>query len=189
MSKSKKSTIDVQGTAITILTQREEDLICLTDIARAKNADRSDDLVRNWLRNRNTVEFLGIWEQLNNPDFNSVEFDGIKMQAGLNSFALTQKQWIEKTNAISIASQAGRYGGTYAYKDIAFEFTSWISVEFKLYLIKEFQRLKEDESHPIQAQLPHPYRRQSRDGGQHTRLRHHRTTASARYAPRKAIIH
>ena len=146
MSKGKKSTIDVQGTAITVLTQREEDLICLTDIARARNADRSDDLVRNWLRNRNTVEFLGVWERLNNPDFNSVEFDGIKMQAGLNSFSLTPKQWIEKTNAIGIVSQAGRYGGTYAHRDIAFEFASWISVEFKLYLIKEFQRLKEDES-------------------------------------------
>jgi len=146
MSKSKKSTIDVQGTAITILTQREANLICLTDIARAKNVDRSDDLVRNWLRNRNTVEFLGVWERLNNPDFNSVEFDGIKMLAGLNSFALTPKQWIEKTSAIGIVSQVGRYGGTYAHKDIAFEFASWISVEFKLYLIKEFQRLKEDES-------------------------------------------
>ncbi len=146
MSKSKKSTIDVQGTAITVLTQKQEDLICLTDIARARNADRSDDLVRNWLRNRNTVEFLGVWERLNNPDFNSVEFDGIKMQAGLNSFSLTPKQWIEKTNAIGIVSQAGRYGGTYAHRDIAFEFASWISVEFKLYLIKEFQRLKEDEN-------------------------------------------
>src|SRR3989338_5080990 len=145
MSKSKKSTIDVQGTAITILTQREEDLICLTDIARAKNADASDDLIRNWLRNRNTVEFVGIWERLNNPDFNPVEFDGIKKQAGLNSFTLTPKQWIEKTNAIGIISKAGRYGGTYAHKDIAFEFASWISVEFKLYLIKEFQRLKEEE--------------------------------------------
>ena len=146
MTKSRKSTIDVQGTAITVLTQREEDLICLTDIARARNADRSDDLVRNWLRNRNTVEFLGVWERLNNADFNSVEFDGIKMQAGLNSFSLTPKQWIEKTNAIGIVSQAGRYGGTYARRDIAFEFASWISVEFKLYLIKEFQRLKEDEN-------------------------------------------
>src|ERR1019366_8989929 len=140
-----KSTIDVQGTAITVLSHRDENLICLTDIARAKNAERSDDLVRNWLRNRNTVEFLGVWERLNNSDFNSVEFDGIKMLAGLNSFALTPKQWIEKTNAIGIVSQAGRYGGTYAHKDIAFEFASWISVEFKLYLIKEFQRLKEDE--------------------------------------------
>jgi hypothetical protein len=146
MSKTRKSTIEVQGAAITVLSQKEKDFICLTDIARVKNADRSDDLVRNWLRNRNTVEFLGIWEQLNNPGFNSVEFDGIKMQAGLNSFALTPKQWIEKTRAIGIVSQAGRYGGTYAYKDIAFEFASWISVEFKLYLIKEFQRLKEDEN-------------------------------------------
>lgn len=94
---------------------------------------------------RNTIEFLGIWEQLNNPGFNPVEFDGIKMQAGLNSFTLTPKQWIEKTCAVGIVSKAGRYGGTYAHKDIAFEFASWISVEFKLYLIKEFQRLKEEE--------------------------------------------
>jgi hypothetical protein len=146
MSKSRKATIDVQGAAITVLSHKEDDLVCLTDIARVKNADRSDDLVRNWLRNRNTVEFLGVWERLNNPDVNSVEFDGIKMLAGLNSFALTPKQWIEKTNAVGIVSQAGRYGGTYAHKDIAFEFASWISVEFKLYLIKEFQRLKEDEN-------------------------------------------
>lgn len=102
--------------------------------------------MRNWLRNRNTVEFLGVWERLNNPVFNSVEFDGIRMQAGLNSFALTPKQWIEKTGAIGIVSHTGRYGGTFAHKDIAFEFASWISVEFRLYLIKEFQRLKEDEN-------------------------------------------
>lgn len=146
MSKNRTATIDVQGAAITVLSHKEDDLICLTDIARVKNADRSDDLVRNWLRNRNTVEFLGVWERLNNPGFNSVEFDGIKMLAGLNSFALTPKQWIEKTNAVGIVSQAGRYGGTYAHRDIAFEFASWISVEFKLYLIKEFQRLKEDEN-------------------------------------------
>ncbi len=146
MSKARKAIIEVQGAAITVLSQKEKDFICLTDIARVKNADRSDDLVRNWLRNRNTVEFLGIWEQLNNPGFNSVEFDGIKMQAGLNSFALTPKQWIEKTNAIGIISQAGRYGGTYAHKDVAFEFASWISVEFKLFLIKEFQRLMEGEN-------------------------------------------
>lgn len=146
MGKSNKTTIDVQGAAITVLTHPKDDLICLTDIARVKNAERSDDLVRNWLRNRNTVEFLGVWERLNNPSFNSVEFDGIKSQAGLNSFAMTPRQWIDKTNAIGIVSQAGRYGGTYAHKDIAFEFASWISVEFKLYLIKEFQRLKTDES-------------------------------------------
>lgn len=146
MSRDKKSTIDVQGTAITVLSHKEDDYICITDIARFKNADRSDDLVRNWLRNRNTIEFLGIWERLNNQNFNSVEFDGIRMQAGLNSFTLTPKQWIEKTGAIGIVSSAGRYGGTYAHKDIAFEFASWVSVEFKLYLIKEFQRLKDDEN-------------------------------------------
>ncbi len=146
MSTAKKSTIEVQGAAITILSQKEQDFICLTDIARFKSVDRFDDLIRNWLRNRNTVEFLGVWERLNNPDFNPVEFDGIKMQAGLNSFTLTPKQWIEKTGAIGIISSAGRYGGTFAHKDIAFEFASWISVEFRLYLIKEFQRLKDDES-------------------------------------------
>jgi hypothetical protein len=146
MSKSKKSTIEVQGTAITVLSQTNEDYICLTDIARYKNAEHTDDLIRNWLRNRNTVEFLGVWERLNNSGFNPVEFDGIKMQAGLNNFTLTPKQWIEKTRAVGIVSKAGRYGGTYAHKDIAFEFASWISVEFKLYLIKEIQRLKEDEN-------------------------------------------
>jgi hypothetical protein len=99
----------------------------------------------NWIRNRNTIEFLGIWEQLNNPDFNPVEFDGFRKEAGLNSFTLTPKQWIEKTRARGIIAKPGRYGGTFAHKDIAFEFASWISVEFKLYLIKEFQRLKEDE--------------------------------------------
>lgn len=119
--------------------------LCITDIARYKNPERTDDLIRNWLRNRNTIEFLGIWEQLNNPGFKPVEFDGFKAQAGLNSFTLTPKQWIEQTAAIGLISRAGRYGGTFAQKDIAFEFASWISVEFKLYLIKEFQRLKEQE--------------------------------------------
>ena len=146
MNKNKKTTIKVKGAAITVLSQKEEDYICITDIARYKNAEHTDDLVRNWLRNRNTIEFLGIWEQLNNPDFKPVEFDGIRMQAGLNSFTLTPKQWIEKTGAIGIISKAGRYGGSYAHKDIAFEFASWISVEFKLYLIKEFQHLKDDEN-------------------------------------------
>ena len=145
MKKPGKTTIDVKGTSISILSEREIDYISLTDIARYRNPDATDDLIRNWLRNRNTVEFLGIWEQLHNPDFNPVEFDGIKMQAGLNSFALTAKQWNERTGAIGIISKAGRYGGTFAHRDIAFEFASWVSVEFKLYLIKEFQRLKEDE--------------------------------------------
>ena len=137
--------INVKGRDITIFNKEEADYICITDIARFKDSDRTDDLIRNWLRNRNTIEYLGIWEQLNNPDFKPVEFDGFKKQAGLNSFTLTPKQWIEKTGAIGIISKSGRYGGTYAHKDIAFEFASWISVEFKLYLIKEFQRLKEEE--------------------------------------------
>ncbi|MBD3345706.1 MAG: KilA-N domain-containing protein [Chitinivibrionales bacterium] len=119
--------------------------ICITDIAKSKNPDHPDDLIRNWLRNRNTLELLGLWEQLHNPDFNPVEFDGIRKQAGLNSFTLTPKQWISLTRAIGLDSKTGRYGGTYAHKDIAFEFTSWVSVEFKLHLIKEFQRLKEEE--------------------------------------------
>ncbi len=146
MKKAKSATIEVQGTVIGIASEHATDFICFTDIARFKNPDATDDLIRNWLRNRNTVEFLGVWERLNNPHFNPVEFDGIKIQAGLNSFTLTPKQWIEKTGAIGITSKAGRYGGTYAHRDIAFEFASWISVEFKLYLIKEFQRLKEDEN-------------------------------------------
>jgi hypothetical protein len=137
--------INVLNKDITVRSQNDVDYISLTDIARYKDAERTDDLIRNWLRNRNTIEFLGIWEQLNNPGFNPVEFDGFRRQAGLNSFTLTPKQWIEKTSAIGIVSKAGRYGGTYAHKDIAFEFASWISVEFKLYLIKEFQRLKDDE--------------------------------------------
>lgn len=144
--KAKTTTLDVKGSAITVRQRDGEDYISLTDIARYKNADRTDDLVRNWLRNRNTLEFLGLWEQLNNPAFNPVEFDGIKTQAGLNSFTLTAKQWIERTGAIGITSSAGRYGGTYAHKDIAFEFAAWVSVEFKLFLIKEFQRLKQDEN-------------------------------------------
>lgn len=137
--------INVLNREVTVTTIKDADYICITDIARYKNADSTDDLIRNWLRNRNTIEFLGIWEQLNNPDFKPVEFDGFRKLAGLNSFTLTPKQWIEKTHAIGLVSKAGRYGGTYAHKDIAFEFASWISVEFKLYLIKEFQRLKEQE--------------------------------------------
>ncbi|MCK4762488.1 MAG: KilA-N domain-containing protein [Candidatus Aminicenantes bacterium] len=137
--------INVKGRDIALFTKNEEDYICITDIAKYKNSDRTDDLIRNWIRNRNTIEFLGIWEQMNNPNFKPVEFDGFKKQAGLNSFTLTPSQWIKKTNAIGIISRPGRYGGTYAHKDIAFEFASWISVEFKLYLIKEFQRLKDQE--------------------------------------------
>lgn len=137
--------IEVLSREVRFTGVNDQDYVCLTDIARYKETTHTDDLIRNWLRNRNTIEFLGIWEQINNPDFNPVEFDGFRKQAGLNSFTLTPKQWIERTRAIGIQSKAGRYGGTYAHLDIALEFASWISVEFKLYLIKEFQRLKETE--------------------------------------------
>lgn len=150
MSKSKKTTIEVQGTSVVVLSQNQQDIFCLTDIAKFKNPDHPDDVIRNWQRSRNTVEFLGVWERLNNPSFNPVEFDGIRMQTGLNSFVLTPKQWIQKTGAVGLTSSAGRYGGTFAHKDIAFEFASWVSVEFKLYLIKEFQRLKDDENDRLQ---------------------------------------
>lgn len=143
MAKNRK--IAVQGKEISIFSREKEEYLSITDIARFKDAKRTDYIIQNWLRNRNTLEFMGIWERLNNPDFNTIEFDGFKNQSGLNSFSLTPKQWIDKTNAIGIISKAGRYGGTYVHRDIAFEFAAWISVEFKLYLIKEFQRLKEDE--------------------------------------------
>jgi len=141
----KCSKILVQNTEVSIKQHHKIDFISLTDIARYKDRERSDYILQNWMRNRETIEFLGLWEKINNESFNSIEFDGIKMQAGINSFILTPKRWIEKTSAIGIISKAGRYGGTYAHKDIAFEFASWISAEFKLFLIKEFQRLKEDE--------------------------------------------
>jgi len=146
MSKIRKATIDVQGTAVTILGQAGDDYISLTDIAKHKEPNRSDHVIQNWMRNRNTIEFLGVWERLNNAGFKPLEFEGFRNRAGLNSFVLTPRQWIEGTQAIGLVSRAGRYGGTFAHKDIAFEFASWISVEFKLYLIKEFQRLKEDEN-------------------------------------------
>ena len=146
MGKPKKSTIEVQGTAVTVLSQASDDYISLTDIAKHKEPDRSDHVIQNWMRNRNTIEFLGVWERLNNLVFKPLEFEGFRNREGLNSFVLTPRQWIDVTNAIGLVSKSGRYGGTYAHKDIAFEFASWISVEFKLYLIKEFQRLKEDEN-------------------------------------------
>ena len=134
---------------LTVLNQKinivKENYISMTDIAKYKNTKEANEIIRNWLRNRNTIEFLGIWEQLNNENFKPTEFDGFKKEAGLNSFTMSPKKWIESTNAIGIVSKSGRYGATYAHQDIAFEFASWISVEFKLYLIKEFQRLKNDE--------------------------------------------
>ena len=143
----KKQKIEVRGKEILVISgEKYRDYISLTDIARHKDAVNTDDIIKNWLRNRNTIELLGFWEQLHNPDFKPVEFDGFKKQAGLNSFTMTSKKWIESTNAIGIISKPGRYGGTYAHKDIAFEFASWISIEFKLYIIKEFQRLKDEEN-------------------------------------------
>ncbi|MDB5282927.1 MAG: DNA-binding protein [Bacteroidota bacterium] len=141
MNKSK--TITVKGTEITIIKNGNSDYISLTDMMKAKDGDF---FISDWLRNRNTVEFLGIWESIYNPDFNYGEFAIIKSQAGLNSYRISVKEWQDKKNAIGLKATAGRYGGTYAHPDIAFEFGMWISAEFKIYLIKEFQRLKDDES-------------------------------------------
>jgi len=140
MAKSKK--IQVTGIEITVLQEDDKDFISLTDMVKAKDGDF---FISDWLRNRNTVEFLGIWESVYNPNFNYGEFAIIKSQAGLNNYKISVKEWVEKTNAIGIKATAGRYGGTYAHSDIAFEFGMWISAEFKIYLIKEFQRLKEEE--------------------------------------------
>jgi len=148
MSKTKKtSVITVQDVSVTIATLDVDDYICITDMAKAKGGEsRAADIIKNWIRNRSTLEFLGTWEMMFNPDFKVVEFDHFKAQAGLPTFVLSAKQWIEKTGAVGIYVQAGRYGGTYAHKDIAFEFGSAISPVFKLYLIKEYQRLKDDEN-------------------------------------------
>ncbi|MBI2791350.1 MAG: KilA-N domain-containing protein [Gammaproteobacteria bacterium] len=140
---TKPAKMTVQGVDIKVLKANEDDYICLTDMAGKFG---SDVLIYNWMRNRNTVEFLGIWEQIHNPDFKGLEFETFRKEAGLNSFYLTPRKWIDATGAMGIQSRAGRGGGTYAHRDLAFEFGSWLSPEFKLYLIKEFQRLKEDES-------------------------------------------
>ena len=137
--------VTVKDTDLTILNINDAEYVCITDLARYKNAEHTDDVIKNWIRNRNTIELLGIWELLHNPNFKPVEFDGFKKEAGLNGFVMTPKRWIEATNAIGIVSKSGRYGGTYAHRDIALEFASWISIEFKLYLLKEVQRLKEEE--------------------------------------------
>jgi len=136
--------IIVRNTQITVLNFKEQDYISLTDIAKFKSDDPTA-VIGNWMRNRNTVEYLGIWESLYNPDFNPIEFEGFRKEAGLNAFTLSPKKWIEATSAIGIISKSGRYGGTYAHKDIAFKFAAWISVEFELYIVKEFQRLKAEE--------------------------------------------
>ena len=144
--KVKNNKIDVQGISIVVYKSDLEDYISLTDIARYKDINHTDSIIQNWLRNRNTLELLGFWETMYNPNFKPLEFEGFRKQAGLNSFVMTPKKWIERTNAIGIVSKSGRYGGTFAHKDIALEFASWISIEFKLYVIKEFQRLKEEEN-------------------------------------------
>ncbi len=140
--------ITVQNTNITIINVDGEDYVSITDLARHKSDD-PNAVIGNWMRNRNTIEFLGIWESLYNPDFKPLEFEGFRKEAGLNAFTLSPKKWIETTNAIGLISKSGRYGGTYAHKDIAFKFASWISVEFELYIVKEFQRLKAEEQRLI----------------------------------------
>jgi hypothetical protein len=147
MTSNKLQKITVKGLEIVTFKYNESDFISLTDIAKYKDKERTNYIVQNWMRNRNTIEFLGLWEKLNNPNFNSIEFDAFKSQAGLHSFSLTPQRWIENTNAIGLISKSGRYGGgVFAYKDIAFEFAAWISSEFRLFIIKDFQRLKEEEN-------------------------------------------
>lgn len=146
---AKQNEIKVKTAIIKTMRKNGMDFLCITDIARQKNSIDPNGVIANWMRNRNTIEFLGIWETLYNPNFNPLEFEGFKTEAGLNAFTLSPTRWIEATRAIGIVSQPGRYGGTYACSDIAFEFASWISVEFRLYLVKEFQRLKADEQKQI----------------------------------------
>lgn len=146
MPKKKRSKrIKVKDTEIVFFKHEDDDYISLTDIAKYKDSRRGDYIIQNWMRNQDTIEFLGLWESLYNPKFKSIEFDGFKNKAGSNSFSLSPKNWVQSTDAIGIITKRGRYGGTYAHKDIAFEFASWISAEFKLFLIKEFQRLKQQE--------------------------------------------
>lgn len=151
MSRKKvESVIHADGVDISVMTTvgNEEDFISLTDMARRRNPEFPADVVKNWMRLRSTIEFLGLWEQLNNPNFKLVEFDQFKNEAGANAFVLSPQKWISSTNAIGIISKSGRYGGgTFAHKDIAFEFASWLSPEFKLYVIRDYQRLKGDEGH------------------------------------------
>lgn len=143
MAKANK--IEVEGSEISVVKNQNEDYVSLTDMAKFKNAENTGLVISHWLSTRFAIDFLGIWEQINNPDFNLTEFSNIRFNAGSNGYVLSAKQWIERTNAIGIISSAGRYGGTYAHKDIAFEFGSWLSPEFKYYLIREYQRLKEEE--------------------------------------------
>ncbi|MCA9364598.1 MAG: KilA-N domain-containing protein [Candidatus Moranbacteria bacterium] len=141
-----KKELIVKDVNINFFSQKEEDFISLTDIAKYKNVEAPADVVKNWMRTKNTIEFLGFWEKINNPNFKLVEFDQFWKNAGANTFVLSPNKWINSTNAIGLISKSGKNGGTFAHKDIAFEFASWISAEFKLYIIKEFQRLKEEEN-------------------------------------------
>ncbi len=150
MEKTKK--IIVEKLEITVFSKDREKYISLTDMARFKDAERTNYIIQNWMRTRNAIEFCGLWEQLNNSGFKSIEFDAFKNEAGLNSFTLTPQRWIEATKAIGIISKSGRYGGTFAHKDIAFEFATWLSTPFKFYLIKEFQRLKADENDQLKLE-------------------------------------
>lgn len=142
---AKASKIEVEGSSISVVKNQNEDYVSLTDMAKFKNAENTGLVISHWLSTRFAIEYLGIWEQINNPDFNLTEFSNIRFNAGSNGYVLSAKQWIERTNAIGIISSAGRYGGTYAHRDIAFEFGSWLSPEFKYYLIREYQRLKDEE--------------------------------------------
>ena len=147
---AKKSIISVKDVNIRTMTANGYDYICITDIARQKNETDPNGVIGNWMRNRNTIEYLGLWETLYNPNFNPLEFEGFRNKAGLNAFTLSPTQWIEATKAIGLITKAGRYGGTYARSDIAFKFANWVSVEFELYLVMEFQRLKADEQKQLE---------------------------------------
>ena len=149
MGKKGKDIIQAKGFTIEVITNDfVNDFISLTDIAKYKS-DEPNDVIKNWMRSKDTIDFLGLWELLNNPNFKPVEFDGFKKEAGYNAFTMSPKKWIENTNAIGLISRAGRNGGTFAHKDIAFEFASWISAEFKLYIIKDYERLKQDETNRL----------------------------------------
>jgi hypothetical protein len=149
---AKNRTIKVESFEIVLYSQNNEDYISLTDMARYKDSERTNYIIQNWMRTRSAIDFCGLWEQLNNSNFKRIEFDAFKKESGANSFTLTPQKWVEATNAIGIVSKSGRYGGTFAHRDIAFEFASWISAEFKLYLITEFQRLKRVESSELKLE-------------------------------------
>lgn len=149
---TKNIKIKIQGNPITIYNGGKDEFISLTDMARFRDNERTNYIIQNWMRTRNAIEFCGLWEKLNNPNFKSIEFDAFKNESGSNSFTLTPQKWIDNTNAVGIISKSGRYGGTFAHRDIAFEFASWISPEFKFYLIQEFQRLKEEENNRLKLE-------------------------------------